>query len=33
MDAGFGSVSQFHHVFRAIIGVTPREYAKARGNE
>ena len=33
MDAGFGSVSQFHHVFRTVIGVTPREYAKARENK
>ena len=28
MDAGFGSVSQFHHVFRGITGVPPREYAR-----
>ena len=29
MDAGFGSVSQFHAVFRGITGASPREYAKA----
>ena len=27
MDAGFGSVSQFYQVFRAITGISPREYA------
>jgi len=32
MDSGFGSVSQFHHVFRGIAGASPREYARARGN-
>ena len=31
METGFGSVSQFHHVFRGITGATPRGYAKARG--
>ena len=28
LDSGFGSVSQFHHVFHAATGVTPREYAQ-----
>lgn len=29
MDAGFGSLSQFHNVFRRVCGQTPREYARA----
>ena len=33
MDTGFGSTSQFHQVFRAVTGATPRGYAKARGNK
>lgn len=32
MDAGFGSVSQFHHVFQHVTGATPREYARSHGN-
>ena len=32
LNSGFGSESRFYQVFRAAIGVTPREYAKARGN-
>jgi AraC-like DNA-binding protein len=26
LDAGFGSYAQFHRVFRALLGTTPREY-------
>jgi AraC-like DNA-binding protein len=26
LDAGFGSYAQFHRVFRALLGATPREY-------
>jgi len=33
LDAGFGSVSQFHAVFRGITGASPRGYAKAHGNK
>ena len=33
LDSGFGSVSQFHHVFRAVTGTTPRGYARARENK
>ena len=28
MDAGFGSLSQFHNVFRRVCGQSPREYAR-----
>ena len=28
MEAGFGSLSQFYHVFHAITGSSPREYAR-----
>ncbi len=31
MDAGFGSLSQFHDVFRRVTGKTPREYARLNG--
>ena len=33
MEAGFGSISQFYHVFQTVIGSAPREYAKAHGND
>jgi AraC-like DNA-binding protein len=26
LDAGFGSYAQFHRVFRAMLGATPKEY-------
>ena len=31
LDAGFGSVSQFYHAFRAETGVSPRDYARSNG--
>lgn len=30
LDAGFGSYAQFHRVFRALLGTTPREYLTGR---
>ncbi len=30
LDAGFGSYAQFHRVFRALLGATPREYLMGR---
>lgn len=30
LDAGFGSYAQFHRVFRALLGATPREYLTGR---
>ena len=30
LDAGFGSYAQFHRVFRAMLGTTPREYLTGR---
>jgi transcriptional regulator GlxA family with amidase domain len=30
LDAGFGSYAQFHRVFRARLGRTPREYLLER---
>jgi len=30
MEAGFGSYSQFHRVFRKLVGTTPREYLTGR---
>lgn len=30
LDAGFGSYAQFHRVFRALLGTTPREYLVGR---
>jgi AraC-like DNA-binding protein len=32
LAAGFGSYAQFHRVFRAIRGTTPREYLRKRGS-
>jgi AraC-like DNA-binding protein len=32
-EAGFGSYSQFHRVFRAHTGAGPREYARRRGRQ
>lgn len=31
LQAGFGSYAQFHRVFRALCGTTPREYLRSRG--
>ena len=31
LDAGFGSYAQFHRVFRAVLGATPREYLRGKG--
>ena len=31
LDAGFGSYAQFHRVFRAMLGATPKEYLTGRG--
>jgi len=31
LESGFGSYAQFHRVFRALRGVTPREYLRQRG--
>lgn len=31
LAAGFGSYAQFHRVFRALCGTTPREYLRSRG--
>ena len=30
LDAGFGSYAQFHRVFRAMLGATPKEYLTGR---
>jgi AraC-like DNA-binding protein len=32
LAAGFGSYAQFHRVFRAVRGTTPREYLRKRGS-
>ena len=31
LDAGFGSASQFYHVFREVTGASPREHMRMRG--
>jgi transcriptional regulator GlxA family with amidase domain len=32
LEAGFGSYAQFHRTFRAIRGISPREYLRRRGS-
>jgi transcriptional regulator GlxA family with amidase domain len=32
LAAGFGSYAQFHRVFRAVRGASPREYLRKRGS-
>ena len=33
LEAGFGSYSQFHRVFRSRLHATPREYLRLSGGE
>ncbi len=33
LDAGFGSYAQFHRVFRALLGTTPRQYLTGKNDE
>jgi AraC-like DNA-binding protein len=33
LDAGFGSYSQCHRVFRALLGLSPRDYVRAELRE